>query len=53
MALCGIEQVNLNTYIKILGICSSFNRRLENNENEVYHKNWKIIEIVDNATAIN
>ena len=52
MALFGMKCVNLkNNTIKILGIDFSYNKSLENDENN--YKIWKIIQIVENVTAKN
>ena len=48
MALCGVECVNLLTNaIKILGICFSYNKKLENEENFSDHitKLQKVVNI--------
>ena len=46
MTLCGMEYVNLKTNTnKILGIHFSYAKELK----KMYHKNWKIIELVENA----
>ena len=38
MALCGMEYVNLNNYvIKILRVCYSYNKKLENEKNTLNH----------------
>ena len=37
LALCGMECVNLNNVIKILGICYSYDKKLKNEKNFLNH----------------